>query len=76
MNTTPTNQGMNRTSIFQKLSIFSILSAFALSSAVAQEVKEKNSEEVYNLEDFIVVADSLYMDQVNALKTPTPIIDV
>jgi catecholate siderophore receptor len=67
---------MNRTSIFQKLSIFSILSAFALSSAVAQEVKEKNSEEVYNLEDFIVVADSLYMDQVNALKTPTPIIDV
>lgn len=45
----------------------------ALSSSFAEEMDE---EEVYELGDFVVIADSLYMDQVNALKTPTPVIDV
>lgn len=34
------------------------------------------SEPVYQLEDFVVRDRSLYSDQVNALKTPTPIINV
>lgn len=35
-----------------------------------------SSEKVYELEDFIVTERFLYSDQVNALKTPTPVIDV
>jgi len=32
--------------------------------------------EVLELEDFVVKGDSLYTDQISALRTPTPIIDV
>ncbi len=32
--------------------------------------------EIYELEDFVITQQYLYTDQVNALKTPTPIIDV
>lgn len=44
--------------------------------ALAQSTGESAGDEVYELEDFVVTEQFLYTDQVNALKTPTPIIDV
>lgn len=69
-------QAMKPSGIFQMFAAITISTAFALSSAKAQETEKTVSDEVYTLEDFVVVEDSLFMDQVNALKTPTPIIDV
>ena len=69
-------QAMKPSGIFQMFAAITLSTAFALSSAIAQETEKTVSDEVYTLEDFVVVEDSLFMDQVNALKTPTPIIDV
>lgn len=54
------------------------LSVALSASAMAATAVEAGtpSETVYKLEDFVVSQQFLYTDQVNALKTPTPIIDV
>lgn len=57
------------------LSHTALLSLFAATGAHAQKVSNA-SEEVYQLEDFTIKNQYLYSNQVNALKTPTPIIDV
>ncbi|MGB0334729.1 MAG: TonB-dependent receptor [Opitutales bacterium] len=55
----------------------SLLAAtLAFSSAFAEGSETGVEEEIYVLEDFEVRAQFLYKDQVNALKTPTPILDV
>ena len=62
--------------IFRMSAAISLSAAFGQSAVMAEETEETVSDPVYTLEDFVVVADSLFMDEVNALKTPTPIIDV
>ena len=42
-------------------------------SSLAQDMEEN---EIYELDEFIVTDQFLFSDQVNALKTPTPVIDV
>ena len=41
--------------------------------SLAQDMEENN---VYELDEFVVTDQFLFSDQVNALKTPTPVIDV
>lgn len=53
-----------------------LLTALTASSSWAQEAAETGQDKVYELEDYVVTEQFLYTDQVNALKTPTPIIDV
>jgi catecholate siderophore receptor len=45
-------------------------------SAFAQDAEAKADKEVYQLDEFVASEQFLYSDQVNALKTPTPVIDV
>lgn len=54
------------------------LCVFAYSTSYAQTGAGNvhNTEQVHELDDFVVVASTLYKDQVNALKSPTPIIEV
>lgn len=54
--------------------LFATLTASPLWAEAAKTNPGK--EKVYQLEDFVVSGQYLYTDQVNALKTPTPIIDV
>ena len=42
-------------------------------SSLAQDME---ANEVYELDEFVVTEQFLFSDQVNALKTPTPVIDV
>ena len=51
-----------------------LLVAATLASLSAAEAE--TSEEVIALEETVIEGQTLYADQVNALKTPTPIIDV
>jgi catecholate siderophore receptor len=53
-----------------------LAATLALSSAFVEGAETSAEEEIYVLEDFEVRAQFLYKDQVNALKTPTPILDV
>lgn len=53
-----------------------LLAAFALSSVFLAPVKAEESSDVVELEEFAVVGRYLYTDQINALHTPTPILDV
>lgn len=71
-----TTRSFTRSASLKSLTLAGFYLSLALSPAMAQSAAGQGDEAVYNLEDFVVVADSLYMDQVNALKTPTPIIDV
>ena len=45
-------------------------------SAFAQDAEVNADKEVYELDEFVASEQFLYSDQVNALKTPTPVIDV
>ena len=46
-------------------------------SSLAQDMDAASAEnEVYELDEFVVTDQFLFSDQVNALKTPTPVIDV
>jgi catecholate siderophore receptor len=45
-------------------------------SLLAQGIEAAAENEVYELEEFVVTDQFLFSDQVNALKTPTPVIDV
>jgi len=55
----------------------SLLAAtLATSGAFAESNEVAADEDVQVLQDFEVRAQFLYTDQVNALKTPTPILDV
>ena len=47
-----------------------------LSGQDAATNSQVDNSEILELEDFVVKGGSLYTDQFNALKTPTPIIDV
>ena len=61
----------------QKTTQFLISAAFSMAitaSAVSGQTAEAAGEVA--LDETVVVGNSLYTDQVNALKTPTPIIDV
>lgn len=53
-----------------------LLTALATSISSAQETENSEQNTIYELEDFVVSNQFLYTDQINALKTPTPIIDV
>lgn len=55
---------------------FACATAFSAAALSAQSTEETKESEVFELDDFVVVGKSLYKDQVNALKTPTPIINV
>ncbi|MGB0257407.1 MAG: hypothetical protein ACPGES_02030, partial [Coraliomargarita sp.] len=51
--------------------------AFTVSAETTEAAATaESSEEVIALDETIIEGQSLYADQVNALKTPTPIIDV
>ncbi len=52
------------------------LTAVLLASSLAQTVLSYGDDEVYELDDYVVTGKVLYTDEVNALKTPKPIIDV
>ena len=54
----------------------SLSTVFALSGQGAEAAKETEASEVYELDDFVVTEQVLYSDQISALKTPTPIINV
>ncbi len=41
-----------------------------------EAIDQTDDSEVMELEDFVVKGNSLYTDQISALKTPTPVIDV
>jgi len=45
-------------------------------SSLAQDMEAAAENEVYELDEFVVKDQFLFSDQVNALKTPTPVIDV
>lgn len=45
-------------------------------SSLAQDMEAAGQNEVYELDEFVVTDQFLFSDQVNALKTPTPVIDV
>ena len=45
-------------------------------SSLAQNMETAAENKVYELDEFIVTDQFLFSDQVNALKTPTPVIDV
>ena len=45
-------------------------------SSLAQGMEAAAENEVYELGEFVVTDQFLFSDQVNALKTPTPVIDV
>jgi len=45
-------------------------------SSLAQDMEAAAQNEVYELDEFVVTDQFLFSDQVNALKTPTPVIDV
>ena len=45
-------------------------------SSLAQDMAAAAENEVYELDEFVVTDQFLFSDQVNALKTPTPVIDV
>lgn len=55
-----------------------LLSAAALSALIASPtaMAEAADDEAYVQDEVVVIGQFLYADQVNALKTPTPIIDV
>jgi catecholate siderophore receptor len=59
-----------------QLRIGALFVVFCLSSAWGQGNEETETGDVIRLRDFIVTGEFLYSDQVNALKTPTPILDV
>ena len=52
------------------------LATQVLSGQDTEEANQADDSEVLELEEFVVAGNSLYADQVNALKTPTPVIDV
>ena len=52
------------------------LTAVLIVSSLALPVLSHGDDEVYELDDYVVTGNVLYMDQVNALKTPTPILNV
>ena len=52
------------------------LTAVLLASSLALPVLSYGDDEVYELDDYVVTGKVLYTDEVNALKTPTLIIDV
>ena len=45
-------------------------------SSLAQDMQAAAENKVYELDEFVVTDQFLFSDQVNALKTPTPVIDV
>jgi len=45
-------------------------------SSLAQDMQAAAENEVYELDEFVVTDQFLFSNQVNALKTPTPVIDV
>ena len=47
-----------------------------LSGQNVEADSQTDNSEILELDEFVVTGNSLYTDQVNALKTPTPIIDV
>ena len=53
-----------------------ILATQALSGQGAEKSSSNDDSDVLELEDLVVTGSSLYADQVNALKTPTPVVDV
>ena len=50
--------------------------AISSGATFAQDAEANADKEVYELEEFVASEQFLYSDQVNALKTPTPVIDV
>ena len=52
------------------------LTAVLIVSSLALPVLSHGDDEVYELDDYVVTGNVLYMDQVNALMTPTPILNV
>ncbi|MEC8189645.1 MAG: hypothetical protein VX033_00480, partial [Verrucomicrobiota bacterium] len=59
-----------------KLMAYGILSlTINLVSSLAQDMAAAENK-VYELDEFVVTDQFLFSDQVNALKTPTPVIDV
>lgn len=53
-----------------------MLGLFGASGLLAAGAAVESDEEIHELDDFVVEGQYLYTDQVNALKSPTPIIDV
>ena len=55
-----------------------LLSAAALSALVASPIvlAQDDDDDVFVQDEIVVVGQYLYADQVNALKSPTPVIDV
>ena len=54
----------------------SIITALLGSFQAVAFANESDADDVYVLKDFFVVGSALYKDEVNALKSPTPIIEV
>ena len=54
----------------------SITTTLLGSFQVVAFANESGADEVYVLNDFVVIGSALYKDEVNALKSPTPIIEV
>jgi catecholate siderophore receptor len=49
---------------------------FLTINPVSAQAQDMEANEVYELDEFVVKDQFLFSDQVNALKTPTPVIDV
>ena len=65
-----------RTLLSEMPRTFALLSMIAATPFAVQGSEDAEQTDVYELKDFVVSQQYLYTDQVNALKTPTPIIDV
>jgi len=59
-----------------QLRMGALFMTLALSATWAQPTAQAESRDVVRLQEFIVTGEYLYADQVNALKAPTPILDV
>ena len=60
----------------RKLAIGMAVGACACSTLYGETTTAGVNKPVYTLDDFVVVGSSLYLDEVNALKSSTPILDV
>ena len=65
-----------RTLLSEMPRTFALLAMITATPFAVQGSEDAEQRDVYELKDFIVSQQYLYTDQVNALKTPTPIIDV
>ncbi|WP_223788005.1 TonB-dependent receptor [Marinicella meishanensis] len=74
------NKQLVLSALFAMLFTFSVIAQTHSEPAVDPKVDQSNSptqsDEDENLDTLVVQGNFLYADQINALKTPTPIIDV